>query len=165
MNHDGCYIEEMCPCGSDRSSTISTRHSRVVAETTFNATLPAWRCNACGRVTVDEYVFAAFDRAVAVDIAQRGPTNGETFRFLRARLTLASAELASILEVEPSALRRWEDDANNVERIAWLVVAGLVLESIDANASTSMRIPGACTTVRAAVEIALPWERRASAAG
>ena len=143
----------------------STRHARTIAGVTFSATLPAWRCEDCARVVVDDHVYAAFDRAVAVDIAQRGPTNGETFRFLRARLTLSRVELATILEVEPAALRRWEEDAPAVERVAWLVVAGLVLESIDANASASVRIPGASASVRTTVEIALPWDRRTAAAG
>jgi DNA-binding transcriptional regulator YiaG len=162
-----CYIERMCPaCESDRSTKASTRCTRDVAGVAFSATLPAWRCTDCDRVLVDDHVSRAFDRAIAVDIAQRGPTNGETFRFLRARLTLSRAELAAILEVEPSVLRRWEEDASNVERLAWLVVAGLVLESIDASASTSVRIPGASSTTRTEAEIRLPWDRdHARAAG
>lgn len=162
-----CYIEEMCPaCESDRSTMTSTRCTRNVAGVAFSATLPAWRCADCKRVIVDDHVSRAFERGIAVDLAQRGPTNGETFRFLRARLALSSTELASILEVDASALRRWEEDATNVERIAWLVVAGLVLESIDANASSSVRIPGASSTMRTEAEIRLPWDRdRVRAAG
>lgn len=137
----------------------STRRKRSVAGVAFSASLPAWRCLDCDHVHVDEHVSRAFDRGIAIDIAQRGPTNGETFRFLRERLSLGSTELAAILEVEPTALRRWEDDASNVERVAWLVVAGLVLESIDASISTSVRIPGASATTRTEAEIRLPWDR------
>lgn len=143
----------------------STRRTRTVAGVAFSATLPAWRCSDCDHVVVDEHVSRAFERGIAVDVAQRGPTNGETFRFLRARLALSSAELAAILEVEPVVLRRWEDDATNVERVAWLVVAGLVLESIDANASSSVRIPGASCTSRTSAEIRLPWDRDIARAG
>jgi hypothetical protein len=161
--HFECYIEEMCPaCESDRSTMTSTRHTRTIAGVAFSATLPAWRCLDCGHVVVDEHVSRAFDRGIAVDIAQRGPTNGETFRFLRARLSLSSHELASILETESSVLRRWEVDATNVERVAWLVVAGLVLESIDASVSTSVRIPGASSTTRTEAEIRLPWDREST---
>lgn len=156
----------MCPrCASHRSSSLTKRHSRVIAGVTFTATLPAWRCLDCGHVCIDRHVFASFDRAVAVDIAQRGPTNGETFRFLRERLAHSSAELASILEVDAFVLRVWEDDATNVERVAWLVVAGLVLESIDASKSSSVRIPGASASVRTSVEIRMPWDSATSAAG
>lgn len=144
---------------------MTTRHARAVAGITFTASLPAWRCTDCGDVTVDDHVVAAFVRAIAIDIAQRGPTNGVTFRFLRARLLLSSGELASVLEIPPSALRRWEEGGDTVERIAWLVVAGLVLESVDAGASTSMRIPGASSSSRSDVEIRLPWDRVTSAAG
>ena len=136
----------------------STRGTRNVAGVAFSATLPAWRCADCDHVVVDDYVAGAFERGIAVDVAQRGPTNGETFRFLRARLALSSDELASILEVDPAVLRRWETDAANVERLAWLVVAGLVLESIDASVSTSVRIPGASSTTRTEAEIRLPWD-------
>lgn len=144
----------------------SMRSTRRVAGVTFSATLPAWRCSECERVLVDEHVSRAFDRGIAIDIAQRGPTNGETFRFMRARLTLPSAELAAILEIDPATLRRWEEDAPHVERVAWLVVAGLVLESIDASVSTSVRIPGASAATRTEAEIRLPWDReRTRAAG
>lgn len=161
----GCYIEMMCPaCQSERSTMMSTRRTRTVAGVAFFASLPAWRCSDCGHVDVDAHVVNAFERGIAVDIAQRGPTSGETFRYLRARLALSSAELASILEVEPSVLRRWEDDSPNVERIAWLVVAGLVLESVDASVSTSVRIPGAFATMRTEAEIRLPWDRESTSA-
>jgi hypothetical protein len=150
----------MCPaCGSDRSTMTSTRDTRSVAGVAFSASLPAWRCCECAHCVVDDHVSRAFDRAIAVDIAQRGPTSGDTFRFLRASLTLASTELAAILEIDAAVLRRWEEDAPNVERVAWLVVAGLVLESIDAGASTSVRIPGASTTARVEAEIRLPWDQ------
>jgi hypothetical protein len=137
----------------------SMRSTRSVAGVAFSASLPAWRCLSCGHVFVDEHVSRAFDRGIALDIAQRGPTNGESFRFLRARLALSSTELAAILEAEPSVLRRWETDAPSVERVPWLVVAGLVLESIDASASTSVRIPGASAGARTEAEIRLPWDR------
>jgi hypothetical protein len=157
----------MCPaCKSDLSTMTSTRRTQKVAGVAFSATLPAWKCADCGRVVVDDHVLGAFERAIAVDIAQRGPTSGETFRFLRARLALSSAELCAILEIDPSVLGRWEEDSTSVERVAWLVVAGLVLESIDANASTSVRIPGAASTTRTEAEIRLPWDReRTRAAG
>lgn len=158
-------MEAMCPrCASHRSSSLTKRHSRVIAGVTFTATLPAWRCLDCGHVCIDRHVFASFDRAVAVDIAQRGPTTGETFRFLRERLTHSSEELASILEVDPFVLRVWEDEATKVERVAWLVVAGLVLESLDAGASTSVKVPGSSASIRTAVEIRLPWDDGATSA-
>jgi hypothetical protein len=141
-----------------------TRSTRDVAGVAFSAMLPAWRCSDCGHVVVDDHVSRAFDRGIAVDVAQRGPTNGETFRFLRARLSHTSEELATILEVDAAALRRWETDAPNVERLAWLVVAGLVLESIDASVSTSVRIPGASSTTRTTAEIRLPWDRESARA-
>jgi DNA-binding transcriptional regulator YiaG len=158
---------QMCPaCKSDRATMTSTRGTRDVAGVAFSAMLPAWLCTDCRHVVVDEHVSRAFDRGIAVDVAQRGPTNGETFRFLRARLALSSEELAAILEVDPTVLRRWENGAPNVERLAWLVVAGLVLESIDASVSTSVRIPGASATTRTEAEIRLPWDReRNRAAG
>jgi hypothetical protein len=137
----------------------SMRCTRSVAGVAFSASLPAWRCLCCGHVVIDDHVSRAFDRGIAIDIAQRGPTNGETFRFLRARLALSSAELAAILESDPAVLRRWETDASSVERVAWLVVAGLVLESIDASVSTSVRIPGASASTRTEAEIRLPWDR------
>lgn len=158
-------MEMMCPaCESDRARMTSTRRTQTVAGVAFSATLPAWRCLDCGHVVVDDYVSRAFDRGIAVDIAQRGPTSGETFRFLRARLSLPSQELAAILEVDAALLRRWEGDASNVERVAWLVVAGLVLESIDASASTSVRIPGASSAARTEAEIRLPWDRDSACA-
>lgn len=142
------------------------RRTQSVGGVAFSATLPAWLCLDCGHVVVDDHVSRAFDRAIAADIAQRGPTTGETFRFLRARLSLSSQELAAILEVDASLLRRWEEGASNVERVAWLVVAGLLLESIDASASTSVRIPGASKATRTEAEIRLPWDREiARAAG
>ena len=135
------------------------RRTQIIAGIAFSASLPAWRCCECANVVIDDHVWRAFDRGIAIDIAQRGPTSGETFRFLRARLALSSVELASILEVDPAILARWEVDSTNVERVAWLVVAGLVLESIDATASSSVRIPGASASARTEAEIRLPWDR------
>lgn len=153
----------MCPaCDSERSTMTSARRTRLVAGVTFSASLPAWRCLDCGHELVDEHVTRAFERGIAIDIAQRGPTDAETFRFLRARLSQPTGELASILEVDPAVLRHWEEDSPNVDRVAWLVVAGLVLESIDAAVSTSVRIPGASQAARTEAEIRLPWDRESA---
>ena len=144
----------MCPTGGGSTwEPTAVRHARALGDVTFASTLPARRCATCEHVSIGEDALAAFRRAVAAEVARRGPVCNETFRWMRAAVPISTAELARLLEVSTDVLRRWERGGGSPDRAAWLIVGGLVLESFDAGETGCIRIAEGRPPGRRQVEV------------
>jgi putative zinc finger/helix-turn-helix YgiT family protein len=115
-------------CGSDQLGASTAPDQLVVAGQTFTAELSALRCNACGAVFFDGSAVGEFERAVARELARRGPATGETFQFMRKALALRSMDLAEMLDVTHETLARWETGKLPISRASWIAVSSLVLD-------------------------------------
>ena len=115
-------------CGSDQLVEIAAPDTLTIGDQTFAADLPAVRCAACGGVFFDGPAVGDFERAVARELAQRGPATGETFRFMRKALGLRAADLAEMLDVTPETLSRWETGKLPMGRTSWITLSSLVLD-------------------------------------
>lgn len=115
-------------CGSEELSETTAPDSVTLEGQTFAADLAADRCARCGAVFFDGAAMAEFERAVAREIAQRGPATGETFRFMRKALGLRAVDVAEMLDVTPETVSRWETGKLAMTRITWLTLSSLVLD-------------------------------------
>jgi len=88
-------------------------------------------CVSCEDVIVPVPLLLAFERAIAVDLAQRGPATGQTFRFLRKSVPLSPAEVARMLDASLDTVSRWEAGRRAIDLPSWLVVATIALEAFD----------------------------------
>jgi DNA-binding transcriptional regulator YiaG len=73
----------------------------------------------------------AFERAIAGELARRGPVSDETFRWIRKAAGLERGDLAQVLGVTPETIAGWEGERRPIDRAAWLLVAAMVLDGIE----------------------------------
>jgi DNA-binding transcriptional regulator YiaG len=69
-----------------------------------------------------------FEHAVAMSLAEHGPVGGASLKYMRKSIPLSATALAELLHVAPETVSRWETGERKVDRAAWLVVRGLVLD-------------------------------------
>ena len=70
------------------------------------------------------------DLSIAAVIAGEGPVLGETFSWMRRALGLQARQLAELLDVRPESVSRWERGERPMDRAAWLLLAGVVLDRV-----------------------------------
>ena len=61
---------------------------------------------------------------IAAELAQTGPANADTFRFMRRAVRIKSADLAELLGVSVETLSRWENGHREPDRAAWVALSG-----------------------------------------
>jgi putative zinc finger/helix-turn-helix YgiT family protein len=127
-------------CRGVRLQATELEHEVEVAGCRFKAMMPATRCAECGETVVSGADLEAFELAVAADLAQRGPTSGEAFRFMRKALGLKAVEVAGLLDVTQETVSRWENDKFKPERRALALLGSMVLDRQDGRATTMDRL-------------------------
>src|SRR5579862_5812766 len=133
-----------CPkCSRPDMRDATDQLTRKVGGYTYSAEVDALRCRGCGDSTVDAHELMAFELAIAVELARHGPISGETFRFMRKAIPIPAVDLAKLLGSTPETLSRWENETRDVDRAAWFVVGGLVLDAVDGSAATRGRLSAA----------------------
>src|SRR5690349_17652022 len=114
-------------CGESETTPAVHTFRRTIGGCSFTAKAEVTACAACGEVDVPVSAIVAFDRAVAEDLARRGPVSGESFRFIRKAIPLQPIELARMLGVTIETVNRWEAGRRDMDLAAWLVVATIAL--------------------------------------
>jgi DNA-binding transcriptional regulator YiaG len=66
--------------------------------------------------------------AEACKAIKNGHKTGANFKLMREVLSLSAAELASMLDVAPETVSRWETGAHTIKPATWTILATLVLE-------------------------------------
>ncbi|MBX3209733.1 MAG: helix-turn-helix domain-containing protein [Labilithrix sp.] len=97
-------------------------------------------CAGCGDVYVPASLMIAFERAVAGELARRGPVSDETFRWIRKAAGIERGELAQILGVTPETIAGWESERRPIDRAAWQLVAAVVLDGIEGPRAVRTRL-------------------------
>jgi transcriptional regulator with XRE-family HTH domain len=97
----------------------------------------------------------AFERAIAGELARRGPVSDETFRWIRKAAGLERGELAQILGVTPETIAGWEGERRPIDRAAWLLVASMVLDSIEGPRPVRARLKAPQRKVASPPELAI----------
>lgn len=108
----------------------------------FTVTLPAFVCPKDGSWIAEPDVLREMNRQALHFIVTHGPVNGTTLKYLRYRLELKAADLAELLGVTPETFSRWETGAMPVNRLAWTLVARMVVgERVRAEIERQLRLP------------------------
>lgn len=95
---------------------------------TYTRLVRALVCAGCG----DEEALighAELERAelqVARRIARNGEATPEAFKFMRSVLGYSGAELGALLGVSADTVSRWEREAHNLPRAAWLALVAMI---------------------------------------
>lgn len=120
-----------CRCGESKRSEAKHAFRRTVAGNTFTAEAVVDACATCGEPHVPAALVIAFERALAVELARRGPISGETFRWIRKAASLERVELAQLLGVSMETIAAWEEERRPTDVAAWTLIASLVLDAVE----------------------------------
>jgi DNA-binding transcriptional regulator YiaG/DNA-binding MarR family transcriptional regulator len=96
-----------------------------MAEATVDA------CTKCGEPYVPVALVIAFERAVAAELARRGPISGETLRWIRKAAALERMDMSQLLGVSVETIASWEEGRRPMDVAAWTVIASLALDAIE----------------------------------
>ena len=131
----------ICPkCQSERVEQGPQRTTRKLFGRTYATQLRGSRCLECGESWVNAMDLLRFELAIAAHIAENGPVSGESLSWMRRALGFTGEELASMLDVRPETLSRWETGKREVDRNAWLTASALVVDEVEGTSRTRARI-------------------------
>jgi DNA-binding transcriptional regulator YiaG len=68
------------------------------------------------------------DLAIAAALATEGPATPDAFRFMRKALALSGKDAAELLGVTAVTVSRWENEARELDPLAWFALGTLVLD-------------------------------------
>lgn len=104
------------------------RIERAIAGHTFRAEVKGGRCAACGEGYYEASGLGAFEREIALRLAEAGQIDGEAIRWIRKQAGIAAKDLAELLEVRPETVSRWERGTRPIDRASFAVLYGLLVE-------------------------------------
>ena len=113
---------------------------RTVAGHSFKASVPALVCDSCGAVYFNGPVLGEFDLAVANRLARAGVSEGEAIKFMRKAVGLPAVTLAELLDTSPETISRWERGVSHIDRAAFAILAGIVMERADDRSDSLERL-------------------------
>src|SRR3954467_14646614 len=113
---------------------------RTVAGHSFKATVPALVCASCGAVYFNGIALGDFDLAVANKLARAGVSDGEAIKFMRKAVGLPAVTLAELLDTSPETVSRWERGVSHIDRAAFAILAGIVMEKTEDRSDTLERL-------------------------
>jgi len=132
---------DRCVMCRSRDLKRGTTELRItVDQVVFGGKLPASVCKSCGEAYVEGEAQRHFELQAASQLAQMGRPTAAAFRFMRKALGLRGIELAELLGVERGTLSRWENGALRVDRGAFIVLGGIVIERLSGRTDTMGRL-------------------------
>ncbi len=120
-----------CRCGEDKRFDRAHTFKRTVAGCTFTAEVLVDACAGCEEPNVPAALVIAFERALAIELARRGPITGETFRWIRKAAAIERVDLAHFLGVSPEVIASWEEERRAPDVAAWTIVAAIALDTME----------------------------------
>ena len=127
-------------CKSGKLVAVTVEIDRAVAGHTFKAAVPAVRCATCGEETYAGEDLAAFEVAIAGELARHGVVSAEAFSFMRRAIGLMARDLAELLDVAPETVSRWEHGKLPLERCPFALLSAMVLDTLEGRTTTLDRL-------------------------
>ena len=127
-------------CGNTGLHVEKRPATRTIAGHSFKASVPALVCDACGAVYFNGPSLGGFDLAVANRLAHAGVSDGEAIKFMRKAVGLPAVTLAELLDTSPETVSRWERGVSHIDRAAFAILAGIVIEKTDNRSDTLERL-------------------------
>ena len=120
-----------CRCGESQRAQAIHAFRRTVANTAFTAEVTVDACARCGEPNVPAALVIAFERALAAELARRGPISGETFRWIRKAASIERMDLAHLIGVPVETIASWEEERRAPDPAPWTVVAAIALDAVE----------------------------------
>lgn len=127
-------------CGEGQMKPGPVEIRREVGEHVFTATVPGYRCDACGEVQFEGTDLARFELEVAKALAESGVASGDAFRWMRKALDLRAVDVAELFSVTPETISRWETGRVPPDRGALALVGLMVLDHARGDSGTLDRL-------------------------
>ena len=127
-------------CRGQEFERVERKLLRSVGDQAFSTTIPAERCVTCGEGYISADDGAQFETAIAEELARRGATSGDAFKYMRRHLMLRGGDLAVLLSVAPETVSRWETGKRPVDPAAARLLGVLVLEKTAGRSETLERL-------------------------
>src|ERR1700682_3441902 len=127
-------------CGNTGLHVEKRTATRTIPGHSFKASGPALVCEACGAVYFNGPSLGGFDLAVANRLAHAGVSDGEAIQFMRTAAGLPGVTLAELLDTSPETVSRWERGVSHIDRAAFAILAGIVIEKTDNRSDTLERL-------------------------
>lgn len=127
-------------CGNELSQSTRDVKSPQIGEHLFTATAPARKCAKCGLEMIDGPSAEHFELLIAERLIASGIRTGAALRYIRKVLDLRAAMLATLLEVKPETVSRWENDKVAPERAVMAVLGAMVADRINDRTETLDRM-------------------------
>jgi putative zinc finger/helix-turn-helix YgiT family protein len=124
-----------CSNGQMTQSEVEIR--REVGDHVFLATVPGYRCDACGEVQFEGADLARFELEVARTLAESGVASGEAFRWMRKALDLRAIDVAELFSVTPETISRWETGRVDPDRAALALLGLMVMDQTRGSTATA----------------------------
>src|SRR5712664_1250349 len=113
---------------------------RTVAGHSFKASVPAQVCGSCGAVFFNGPALGGFDLVIKKKLARAGVSDGEAIKFMRKAVGLPAVTLAELLDTSPETVSRWERGVSRIDRAAFAILAGIVMEKAEDRSDTLERL-------------------------
>ncbi|MCL2726209.1 MAG: type II toxin-antitoxin system MqsA family antitoxin [Polyangiaceae bacterium] len=117
-------------CGSKTLKTTTEEHEIRVGEKNIRGVIDAIACTQCGEVYFPADAMDRLELDVAKALVRTGNVDGAAFRFVRHVVGMQAKDLASLLGVAAETVSRWEQGQRDVDRLAWLALAGLLHDMV-----------------------------------
>ena len=127
-------------CGHRAFLASEAEDSVTVAGRTFVRMVPTQRCEQCGADYFEGLDLKAVEMEAASVLAREGPSNGETFRFMRKTIGMRTDYLAELLDVAQETLSQWENGERAVDRTAWIALSAMVVDKLEGRTTTLDRL-------------------------
>lgn len=127
-------------CGGDSLVAAVVSEVMEVDGRTFEAELPATRCESCGEIYFDLGTIGTFEMLVAAKLVELGARSGAALRFMRKAMGMRAVDLAELLDVAPETLSRWENEQREVDLGTLMTVGSLVLDAARGASATLDRL-------------------------
>lgn len=135
-------------CGGGTKVETVAREVRL-GEHTYSGKLRARHCISCGERTFSDKDLARWEGGVARAILSAGDTSPEAIRHLRTTAGLRAQELATLLDVAPETVSRWENGKRAMDRATFAVMASLAIEASLEEQTTLRRLRALASPTRA----------------
>lgn len=133
-------VKKCVKCGGTKFRESATPLKQVVDGREFTGSLRTRTCESCSEGYVDLSDGKRYEMDVARDLAVGAGIGPEGFRYMRKALGMKAEQLATLLDVARETLSRWETGDREIPRMAWALLAGIVLEGSTGSSPTLSRL-------------------------
>lgn len=133
-------MQQCAKCKSRGLKRSGSKLQRIVDGIAFEGALPASVCKECGEAYFEAAALERFELGVAAELARMGRGTPTAFQFMRKALGFSGAALGELLGVEPETISRWENGARGLDRGAFALLGGLVMERLEDRSDTRARL-------------------------